>query len=54
MKQNDILKLYSKLPHKDFPALRDFIMKMATVFSSTYICHMRTNIFINETNKIGS
>jgi len=38
LKQNDILKFYSKLPHEDFPALRDFIMKMATAFGSTYIC----------------
>jgi len=38
MKQNDILKFYSKLPHEDFPALRDFIMKITTVFGLTYIC----------------
>ncbi|KAL4143577.1 hypothetical protein QTP88_005895 [Uroleucon formosanum] len=38
MKKNDILKFYSTLSHEDFPALRDILMKMATVFGSTYIC----------------
>ncbi|XP_060846546.1 general transcription factor II-I repeat domain-containing protein 2A-like [Rhopalosiphum padi] len=38
MKKNDILKFYSTLSHEDFPALRDIMMKMATVFGSTYIC----------------
>ncbi|KAL4153128.1 hypothetical protein QTP88_000961 [Uroleucon formosanum] len=38
MKKNDILKCYSTLSHEDFPALRDILMKMATVFGSTYIC----------------
>uniref|UniRef100_A0A2S2NSJ1 General transcription factor II-I repeat domain-containing protein 2 n=1 Tax=Schizaphis graminum TaxID=13262 RepID=A0A2S2NSJ1_SCHGA len=37
MIQNDILKLYSKLPHEDFPALRVLIIKMAIVFGSTYL-----------------
>jgi len=38
MKQNDILKFYLKLPHEDFPVLKDFIMKMATAFGSMYLC----------------
>jgi len=36
--KNDISKFYSQLSHEDLFALRNVIMKMATVFGSTNIC----------------
>lgn len=38
IEENNFIELYSKLPNKDFPALREIMMKMATAFGSINTC----------------
>jgi hypothetical protein len=56
MKQNNILKFYSKLPHEDFPSLRDFIMYLAgRIYTNKYF-HQRNiqNRFIDRDLRINT
>lgn len=36
-KKKNPIEFYSKFSNKDFPALREIMMKIVTVFSSTHV-----------------